>query len=308
MFVKASAISGGFFVPGCPDNARMAVMHISELIKAAEADGVSREEDLPFLLKGSEPGPAVLLVHGFTASPREMRRLAEFLHNTGMTCLAIRLPGHATSAGDLAKRKWEEWLECALAGYDLLAEKHSHVYAVGMSTGCLILLTLAMKKNVAGLILCSPYLKIRHRLAGHAWWLRYIRPFYPAAQSTTENNGYYNMRPVAGVHQINRLIRSLKNDLGKITAPALVMNAEGDVTVDITSGRRLYERLGSKPKVYLRLGPEAPHVLIDEGNPYYAAVFDLTARFISVIELSRQGNHKVPGPAASSPRTTRNCQ
>lgn len=269
-------------------------MHISEFIKRSKADGVTREEDLPFLLKGSEAGPAVLMVHGFTASPREMCQLAEFLHNEGMTCLAVRLPGHATSVEDLARRKWEEWLECALDGYELLAKEHTHVYAVGLSTGSLVLLALAIKKNVAGLILCSPYLKIRHRLAGQAWWLRYIRPFYPAAHCDTENSGYYSMRPVAGVHQINRLIHSLENDLGKITAPALVMNGEGDVTVDITSGRRLYEQLGSKLKVYLRFGPEAPHVLINEGNPYYQAVFDLTARFISVIEMFRQGNHKEP--------------
>lgn len=256
-------------------------MQINELVEKAKADGVTRREDLPFILQAPGGAAAVILVHGFTASPLEMRPLAEFLHGEGLTCLAVRLPGHATSPEDLGGRVWEEWLECAAQAYAHLASQHGRIYAVGMSTGCLVLLALALEMHLSGLVLCSPYLKVRHRYAGHAWWLRHIRPFHPASPTSS---GYYSKRPVAGVHQINRLIRYLDKKLAEIAAPVLAMNGEGDMTIDIESGRMLYEKLGGNPKIYLRFGPDTPHVLTGKENPHYRSVFELTAAFISTLE------------------------
>jgi carboxylesterase len=219
-----------------------------------------------------------------------MRPLADYLHAQGMTCLVVRLPGHATSPEDLSHRRWEEWLAAVETGYDKLAAWHSRIYGIGMSTGCLVLLALALKKKLDGLVLCSPYLAIQHRLAGQAWWLRYFRPYYPSPGSNAERDGYYSKRPVAGVHQINRLIRHLESNLKKITVPVLAMNGEGDQTVDIESGRRIYEELGSRPKIYLRFGPETPHVLIREGNPHFKYIFRLTSIFIN--ELHNPGSDK----------------
>lgn len=262
----------------------LVAMQINELVEKAKADGVTRREDLPFILQAPDGDAAVILVHGFTASPLEMRPLAEFLHGEGLTCLAVRLPGHATSPEDLAGRVWEEWLDCVAQAYAHLAGQHGRIYAVGMSTGCLVLLALALETHLSGLVLCSPYLKVRHRLAGQAWWLRHIRPFHPAPPTSTEGSGYYSKRPVAGIHQINRLVRYLNNKLAEIAVPVLAMNGEGDMTVDIESGRMLYEKLGGNPKVYLRFGPETPHVLTGKGNPHYRSVFELTAAFISTLE------------------------
>ena len=259
-------------------------MTFCELIQSAKNDGVTRAEDLPFLLQGSSSAPAVILVHGFSASPQEMRLFADYLHTLGLTCLAVRLPGHATSPEDLSGKKWEDWLDCADRGYAYLAARHSRIYGVGLSTGCLILLAQALQKDFGGLVLCSPYLKIKHRLAPFAGWLRYFWKFQHSTKDTREVPGYYRKRPVAGVHQINRLIRHLKSNLRKITVPALTINGEGDKTIDIDSGRELYEKLGSQPKIHLRFGPETPHVLISEGTPHYASVFELAARFIDELE------------------------
>lgn len=259
-------------------------MDISNLVQIASNDGVSRAEDLPFLLQASSPAPAVILVHGFSASPREMRLLAESLHRQGMTCLAVRLPGHATSPEDLALKKWEDWLECVDSAYEQLSRSYSRIFAVGLSTGCLILLALALRKKLAGLVLCSPYLRIQHFLAPHAWWLRHIRRFHPSPRQTPEYYGYYHKRPVAGVHQINRLVRHLKKNLTEITVPVLAMNGEGDKTIDIESGRWLYDKLGSQAKIYFRFGPDTPHVMIQQGSSGYETVFELSARFISGLD------------------------
>ncbi len=109
----------------------------------ALAEGVGAAENLPFFLAPDGAGAAVLLVHGFSATPWEMRSLAEHLCARGYACLAVRLPGHGTTPEDLAKRRWEEWLACAADGYDHLAGRFARVYAAGLSTGALLLLALA---------------------------------------------------------------------------------------------------------------------------------------------------------------------
>jgi fermentation-respiration switch protein FrsA (DUF1100 family) len=90
------------------------------------------------------------------------------------------------------------------------------------------------------------------------------------------------------VYQINRLLHELVPLLGGIELPVLAIHGEGDRTIDIESGRRLVDRLGSKIKVYERLGPEVSHTLTSEGNPHRGVVFDLIGKFLE--ELENQSN------------------
>ena len=48
-----------------------------------------------FFLQGGSMG--VLLIHGFTGAPTEMRLLGGFLHQNGLTVSAPLLPGHGTT-------------------------------------------------------------------------------------------------------------------------------------------------------------------------------------------------------------------
>jgi len=258
---------------------------LGEELRLARADGVRDDDALPFCLAPPEAAAAVLLVHGFSASPWELRPLADDLVKRGFACLAVRLPGHGTSPEDLATRHWEEWLATVVRGYDLLAGQFPRVYAAGLSTGSLLALALAEARAPAGLVLLSPYLRLRHRLAPFAGWLRYLHPYQHRPLTGNDARLYYARRPLAGVHQINRLLRALSPRLGEITLPVLAIHGEGDQTIDIDSGRVLVERLGSTVRVYERLGPEAPHVLTGEHNPHRGAVFDLIGRFLDELEL-----------------------
>ena len=63
----------------------------------------------PFLYRG-ESGVGVLLIHGWTSSPQEMRDLGKHLAGQGHTVLGLRLPGHATRPADLKRMRWRDWL------------------------------------------------------------------------------------------------------------------------------------------------------------------------------------------------------
>jgi carboxylesterase len=66
---------------------------------------------------------AVLMVHGFTGSPSEFRRVGYFLNEMGYTVKAVRLPGHGTTPEDMIRTGWRDWYQHVLDSYDELACK-----------------------------------------------------------------------------------------------------------------------------------------------------------------------------------------
>ncbi len=87
----------------------------------------------PFLLQGGREG--VLLVHGFTGFPRDMRPLGEHLNQQGLTALGVRLAGHGTHVDDLTRTHWRDWYRSVLDGYGLLRGLCSKVWVMGLSMG-----------------------------------------------------------------------------------------------------------------------------------------------------------------------------
>ena len=69
----------------------------------------------PFFFKGGSEG--VLLIHGYTGAPGEMRLLGEFLHSRGYTVLGVLLPGHCEPASVLAKKTFADWYDEVKRGF-----------------------------------------------------------------------------------------------------------------------------------------------------------------------------------------------
>ena len=265
-------------------------MTIEEEAELARSEGVVRPENLPFLLEPEAPrGAGVLLVHGFTASPWEMRRLAEALAAQGFTALGVRLPGHGTSPEDLAERRCEEWLEAVGRGYRLLAERHPRVYGIGMSTGGLLLLAQSESLAPRGLILLSPFLRFRSPLAPFVGLLRFVRRFQNHPLPPGLSPHYYERRPLEGIYQVTRLIRRVRKVLGRVTVPTLVINAEGDRTIQVQSALELFRKLPPGRKEFHLYGPAVPHVLATRENPRWEATFGLILDFLNALEGVREG-------------------
>ncbi|MDY0269267.1 alpha/beta hydrolase [Trichloromonas sp.] len=230
--------------------------------------------------KGPARG-AALLVHGFTASPWEMRPLGEALADAGYLVLGVRLPGHGTTVADLSGRRYEEWLAAVAEGYRQLTARNLPVFGVGMSTGALLLLALATRERFAGLALLSPFLRLRHRLAPLVGLLRHVKRHQRRHLPEHLTPYYYDRRPLNGIHQIRRLIRQVEPVLDRITAPTLVLSAQGDRTVDAASAHRLYHRLGSPRKELYEFGPEVGHDLATRENPRWEETRDRLLDFFS---------------------------
>lgn len=260
-------------------------MTLSPIELSPEDRNISHPENRPFICRPENRTreSVALLVHGFTGSPWEMIPLARHLAMNGVTSLAVRLPGHGTTPEDLANRSFEEWVEAVSNGQHFLMNEGQRQIAVGLSTGAMVVIAAHLSRQFDGLALLSPYLKVRHRLAPLAGLLRHFISYQKREIPDIERLHYYDKRPLEGIHQLNRLIKSIKEHLPAVSVPTLVACSDGDSTIDPESAIELYRLLGSRTKELHRFGAEVPHVLTTPENPKQQEVLELVSRFIDSI-------------------------
>ena len=100
---------------------------------------------------------AVLLIHGLTGTPAEMRAVAKRLTKQGFSVMCPQLAGHCGSIGALKRSKWQDWYRTVEQAFEALKLTHERVYVTGLSMGALMALKLAEEKGarVSGLGLLS---------------------------------------------------------------------------------------------------------------------------------------------------------
>ncbi len=253
----------------------------------AQASGVSHLENMPFLLiPPDHNGHAVILVHGFCSTPREMRALGELLYQHQFIVYGARLPGHGTTPDDLAQQLVENWQATIRTGYSALTREGLKVSAVGISTGALLTLDLARHTHLEKIILLAPFLKLRHWLAEHVAFLSRFIHYQKKNITKEELDFYYSLRPLKGVVQINRLRWKLKKELSKIFTPTLILASTGDTTIAAGTAQEIYAGLASQTKQIHIYGDDIPHGLATENNPCQQDVLRRCLEFLSE-ELSQ---------------------
>jgi carboxylesterase len=101
---------------------------------------------------------AVLLIHGYSASPGTFDTVVAELERRGIPYYAPRLTGFGQDdLALLAHTRAHDWRRDVQEAYDLLAAWADEVSVVGMSFGALLALELAGRVPVRHLVLASPY-------------------------------------------------------------------------------------------------------------------------------------------------------
>lgn len=99
----------------------------------------------------------VLLIHGLTGTPTEMKQFGKVIARQGFTVACPELAGHCATIEALTATQWQDWYQAIELAFDALKAECEHVFVAGLSMGALIALLLAAKKGkaVAGIILLS---------------------------------------------------------------------------------------------------------------------------------------------------------
>jgi carboxylesterase len=100
-------------------------------------------KDHSIFIPGGKTG--VLLLHGLSGTPGEMRELGDEMATLGHTVHCPQLAGHCGSYEDLKAVRWQDWFASAEAGLRKLRETCDTVVVGGLSTGAILSLNLAAR-------------------------------------------------------------------------------------------------------------------------------------------------------------------
>ncbi len=244
-------------------------------------EGPLRPAGEPFFFPGGPVG--VLLVHGFTGAPQEMRRLGGFLAERGQTVLGIRLPGHGTRPEDLRRASWRDWTEAVAQGAAALREQCERVFLCGLSLGGVLVLYEAAQRPPDGLIvMASPY-RIRDIRLCFLWLLKRVSPDVGKKPSNLRDpqadaeRASYPWYPLSAVEELLQAIRAMAARLSEVRCPALLIYSQADRAVPRDQGWRMYHHLGSSDKVIHWL-VHSGHSLLEDAER--EEVFEQIHRFI----------------------------
>ncbi len=112
-------------------------------------------------LSRPETGLGIVLIHGITGTPTEMRPLARHLERLGYRVEVPLVPGHGAGYRELLATTWGDWLGGVRQAVERLARDCSGVVVVGLSAGGLLATLVANEyPEVIGLVLLSLHLGI----------------------------------------------------------------------------------------------------------------------------------------------------
>jgi carboxylesterase len=245
----------------------------------------------PFFLPGGRTG--ILLIHGFTGTPKEMRWMGEYLNGQGYTCLGVRLAGHATRPKDMVRSRWTDWTASVEDGYNLLRGAVDRVFLVGLSMGGALSLLMSTKLDVKGVVTIStPYeLPDEHP----AWQIKlysYFRAYMPKTREEPGAGWFdkeafkehisYPLNPIRSAAELKALLGRMQTALPKVTVPVYMIHSRDDTYVVPENMERIYAGLvnaSDRTKVYIT---GSGHVVTRDAAR--DQVFELARDFIRRIE------------------------
>ena len=260
-------------------------MSITFALSASSGAPVPALDDGIFL--PGRNGQAVVLVHGLTGAPNEMRFLAWFLNTHGYTVAVPRLANHGQPLHILKSTRWEEFYSSVRKAFTELNATHTTVFAGGLSMGALLSLMLAdeFPAKVAGVSCLSP------TMFYDGWnvpWYQFLLPL--GSRTPLRNFVYFKEEPPYGlknerirekVHQfyqkadihemrevdrygypyfpvrllgeLRRLVARLEDRLPSIGCPCQIIQARHDDMSSLRNAQHIFDRISSRQKeiVYL---------------------------------------------------------
>lgn len=271
-----------------------------------------KRELRPFFFEGDAVNDVgVLLLHGFTGSPAEMRPLGEFLSQHGYAAKAPLLPKHGGMPHDLKGAHWEDWANEAMRALEELSRDYKHVFIAGLSMGGLLTLHLAAAQThapIRGIVTMAAPAAINDARARLVKLARFFVPYYYPLKGANFNDPSFRAGlqkragdgaqvdfddprvqkeiansvkiPVSAIHELLELNALVMRELPKILVPALLFQGKRDEVVSPDSVEAIAAGLGAQHKRVVWLN-NSGHVLPHE--PDHTRMFNEIAAFVESV-------------------------
>ncbi len=206
----------------------------------------------------------VLLLHGFTGTPAEMKYLGGRLLSEGYSVYAPRYPGHGTNIYEMAATSSRDWITAAREALIGLRSFCDEVSCVGLSMGGIIGILLAAEYRFKRLALLSTPCALRERSIYLApvigrfkkiLWQQDETMGINSTEARAHHICYSEGKPVLQAWQLHTMIKKAMALLPRVTSDLLIMQSLRDEVIPLASIDRIYNAAGSreKEKIYLEI-------------------------------------------------------
>ncbi len=233
-------------------------------------------------------------MHGFTATPEELRSLGDALSAAGFRAHAVRLPGHATTVTELATVDRRDWIATVEAAARAMAADVPQVALVGLSLGALLALAVAESGSIPlrALVLLATPLRFADERTAMLRFVAWVPGVVGPERLVHKRRGRdilddaararsraYDAFPLASVVELLRLRAAVKRRLDRVTQPTLVLHGRHDRTAPVANVDELRRRLPARP-LETAIFERSAHVLTEdaERDAVAARVVDFLAR------------------------------
>ncbi len=245
---------------------------------------------------------AILLFHGLTGSPYELKKFGQYLHSLGFDVYAGSLPGHGDDFENIRSTRYRDWLAFAYDNFEKLSCEYEEVFVGGLCLGALLALAVAQKYNdrVNGIISLSTTLFLD---GTRTPWYHFLSPlgyhtiaryFYnfpegePYGVKNTKVRGIIKRLieknevgldnyPMSCIYELVRLSALIRKNFNSIFAPILIIHSKEDDLTSTKSAYAVYNNVSSEDKTLIILNDSYHMVLYDNEREY---VFDLCEKFL----------------------------
>ena len=245
----------------------------------------------------------VLMIHGLTGAPGEMKFQAKRLHRQGFDIYAPQLAGHGGDRSVLLRTTWRDWLGSVVAAYDAFAREVDEVHVAGVCVGGALGLALSTLRpaiksavvysmtfeydgwNMQGWMRGAYAIQLVANLPG----VRRISfeepyPFGVKDERLRERiaragviDGSLDRLPFGALFQMYRLGRHIERIGGEVQVPCLILHAREDDMSHPRNAHRLARAVAGPARV--RLLDDSYHMIhVDRERDLVA---ELTADFFA---------------------------
>lgn len=258
---------------------------------------------LDFIFETKDSQKAVLLFHGLTGSPFEMRQYGKYLFKSGFDVYCPTLPGHGENIDSIQKARWQEWVKFSLEQYKKLKLTYNEVYVAGLCMGAVLALAIAEEhKDVSGIISLSTTLFL------DGWtmpWYKFLMPLglntvlkyyytfpendpYGIKNETVrkkisallkENTVAFDRIPMSCVFELLELSKFVRKRISRVSCPILVIHSEYDNLTSLKSASFVYNNISSQRKEFIKLNDSYHLIIMDNEKDY---VFSKSVDFLNL--------------------------
>ncbi len=223
-------------------------------------------------LKNETSNMGILLLHGFTGTPAEMRYLAEKLNESGATVYVPRYPGHGTSLIEMANSSVDAWFTAARESLFELKAHCTHVYIAGLSMGGIFAILLAREFAIQKIALMSVPCTLKEKTVYAApvaglftkiLWVPNKTKGVCDEVARKEHICYDDGIPVRQSWQLFKTIKKAMRALPSVYSQTLIIQSKRDAVIPAHSAEYIYNRLGSKNKKIVRLEKSDHAITVD---------------------------------------------